>query len=173
MVERSAGARSCEGWPAAASAEWDNASALPPSSRDTGNRISFAGLRGCAETRDSDFCRAARNRACNPSHSTRFRGRLIRVPQVGRARPSLASVRRRAGRTPFAPEGASSAGRSRKSVSRSGASTARRRADSWQATSPIEGTRPGRSVICPGVTSDRRSEWRSAINARRRSLPGR
>ena len=36
----------------------DNADALPPSSRDTGNRISFAGLRGFAETRDSDSGRA-------------------------------------------------------------------------------------------------------------------
>ena len=45
-----------EGLPAAASADWrQRADALPPSSRDTGNRISFAGLRAFAATRDSDL----------------------------------------------------------------------------------------------------------------------
>jgi len=39
-----------------ASADGANASALPPSSRDAGNRISFAGLRGFAVTRASDLC---------------------------------------------------------------------------------------------------------------------
>ena len=37
-----------------------------------------------------------RNRACNPSHSTRFRWSLIRVPQVGRRRQSLATRSARA-----------------------------------------------------------------------------
>jgi len=45
--------------------------------------------------------------------------------------------RRRAGRTPFDPKRASSAGRSGESVSRSGESKATRRADYWQATSTI------------------------------------
>ena len=44
-----------EGLPAAASADGANADALPPSSRGTGNRISCAGLRGFAGTRDSDL----------------------------------------------------------------------------------------------------------------------
>ena len=53
--KRRAFALSREGLPAAASAEWrQRADALPPSSRDTGNRISFDGLRGFAETRDSE-----------------------------------------------------------------------------------------------------------------------
>jgi len=34
---------------------------------------------------------SARNRACNPSHSTRFRRSVIRVPQLGRSRQSLAT----------------------------------------------------------------------------------
>jgi hypothetical protein len=64
-----------EGLPAAASADWrQRADVLPPSSRDTGNRISFAGLRAFAATRDSDLRPGRRrNRACNPSLSTRFR----------------------------------------------------------------------------------------------------
>ena len=43
-----------DGLPAATSAEWRQRYALPPSSRDTGNRISFARLRAFAETRDSE-----------------------------------------------------------------------------------------------------------------------
>ena len=38
----------------------DNADALPPASQDTGNRISFIGLRACAETHDSDSLRGLR-----------------------------------------------------------------------------------------------------------------
>lgn len=44
-----------KGLPAAASADWRQRDALPPSSRDTGNRISLDGLRGFAETRASEF----------------------------------------------------------------------------------------------------------------------
>jgi hypothetical protein len=77
-----------EGLPAAAST----------ASRDTGNRISFAGLRAFAETRDFDlrpgWSEIAR---AMPSYSTRFRGTLIRVAQVGRGRQSLATRVARAG----------------------------------------------------------------------------
>jgi hypothetical protein len=58
MIRHNAASRSAlsrEALPAAASAAGSNAGALPPSSRDTGNRISFAGLRGFAATRDSDW----------------------------------------------------------------------------------------------------------------------
>ena len=44
--------------------------------RDAGNHVSLAGLRGFTETRDSDLRPGpSRNRACNPSLSTWFRGR--------------------------------------------------------------------------------------------------
>ena len=139
----------------------DNADAWPPSSRDTGNRLSFAGLRGFAETRDPDFEPGPeRNRACNPSLLDAVSVTLGPCPS---SRPRSAIPhdarrrRRRAGRTPIDPKRASSAERSRENVSRSGESTARRRADYWPATSMIERTRQGRSLICPGVTSGRRS----------------
>jgi len=48
----------------------DNAVALPPASQDTGNRISFTGLRAFARNARFRFSAgSARNRACNPFHS--------------------------------------------------------------------------------------------------------
>ena len=77
--------------------------------------------------------------------------------------PRRAQPRRRAGRTPFDPKRASSAERSRESVSRSGDSEARRRARLLTGNNNDRPKRVrGRSLICPGVTSERRSEWRPA-----------
>jgi hypothetical protein len=53
-----------------------SAPAAGASARDTGNRISLAGLHSFAVTRDFDFVLTLdRNRACNPSRSLRFQRR--------------------------------------------------------------------------------------------------
>jgi hypothetical protein len=59
----------------------DTAGAVPSSSRDAGNRISFAGLRGCTATRDS-----AKDRAATESRVQS--GLLDAVSAILRPRPS-------------------------------------------------------------------------------------
>ena len=103
MTPLSAGARwvarraSREGLPVAASTD----------SRDTGNRISFAGLRAFAETRDSDTRTARAESRVQSISLDAVSVTPAPCPRVGRSRQSLANApRRRAGRTPFEPKGA-------------------------------------------------------------------
>ena len=88
-----------------------------------------------------------RNRACNLSHSMRFRRRLIRVPQVGRSRQSLARARRRAGRTPFDPQRARAGERPERANDQ--ARTSFGRSDYLQATSTVAPNVSGSTVDLP------------------------
>jgi hypothetical protein len=61
----------------------DTAVAVPSSSRDAGNRISFNVLRGFTETRDSAFATESRVQSVSLDAVSASR---VRVPQVGHAR---------------------------------------------------------------------------------------
>lgn len=88
----------------------------------------------------------------------------LRVGSVGRSpreTPRRAS-RRRASRTPFDPEGARAGGEEPMSILSRGYPPRRRRSETYRQhrSSRAAVVRP--SEICPALSSDRRSEWRSA-----------
>ena len=133
--------------------------------RAAGNRLSCAGLRRFAETRDSDLCHGPRrNRACNPSHSTRFRWHLSPRPS-SRPRPPTrvcARVGAHAGRCPIRRE------RERAGGADVDCSSGESRAEATvglicRQHRRSRRTDQGRPSICPALSSERRSGQRSAI----------
>ncbi len=121
----------------------DNANALPPSSRDTGNRISCAGLRAFAATRDSDL-KPGPSGIARAIRRTRRGFADIRPCRSSRPRPAIprdalraiasAPAARQADHRQLKPErrGREEATRQRK---QNGESTASRRAGFLQTTS--------------------------------------
>jgi hypothetical protein len=93
--------------PEVTSADRDNAKgALPQSSREAGNRISFDGLRSFAETRLPITASLERKHACNAVSfdAVSMATESASLKSVTSATPIGHAARRRAGRTPFDPE---------------------------------------------------------------------
>ena len=114
-------------------------------------------------TRESDFCGVCPESLVQFVSLDAVSTILVRAPQVGRRRQSLASALRRraaAGRRSIRHERKLAGGLSERMSVRGGSSG---RSGFLLATSTIDRMGQEHSLICPAIWSECRSEWRPAI----------